>query len=73
MTSRILTGATRDRNGVRLCPLGCGPGVAPGPGGARDHACKISTRKCGRPGETVFTPPLPGKCRMFYDEKGQPT
>jgi hypothetical protein len=72
VSPRILTCAMRDRNGVRLCHLGCGPD-APMVGGSRDHACKMATRKCGKPGETVFTPPLPGKCRMFYDEKGQPT
>lgn len=62
--TRILAGATRDRNGVRVCPRGCtgldrGPGL---PGG-----CMAAKRKSDGPGLTLFVPPLPGECAMFYN------
>ena len=70
MTATIhLTSATRDSTGARICPLGCGPRQA----ATGDTSCKMATSKAGKPGERVYTAPLPGKCRMFYDEKGEPT
>lgn len=75
MAAMTLAGALRDHRGARLCPLGCGPN-APIPAGAKwaDNTCQAAKRKSGdRPGETVVVPPLPGKCMMFYDEKGEPT
>jgi hypothetical protein len=62
--TRILTGALRNRNGVRVCPRGCtgvdrGPGVATG--------CLATKRKTVGPGVTEYTPPLPGMCSMFYN------
>ena len=59
MTRRILTGATRDGNGVRICPLKCDEST---------H-CKAAKSKSGGPGETLYTAPLPGACAMFYDLK----
>ncbi len=64
-----LTGALRDSTGARICPLGCGPQQA----ATGDTTCKMATAKSGKPGERVFTPPLPGRCRMFYNDKGEPT
>jgi hypothetical protein len=68
--TRILAGAMRDSRGVRVCPRGCtgvdrGPGIATG--------CMAAKRKVTKPGEVTFDPPAPGTCRMFYDEKGNPT
>ncbi len=68
-----LTGAMRDRNGARLCPLNCGPNAPIGPDGTRQHTCKMATSKSGKPGERVFILPMPGKCRMFYNERREPT
>lgn len=75
MAAVTLAGALRNANGVRLCPLGCGPN-APIPTGAKfaDNTCQATKRRSGgRPGETEFVLPLPGKCRMFYNERGEPT
>jgi hypothetical protein len=50
-------GAARDQRGRRVCPLLC----------TGETACKKAKRKSGRPGETLFTPPMPGECAMFYN------
>lgn len=71
--TRILAGGARDADGVRVCPLGCGPDAPRGADGLRDTTCKMATRKSAGRGETMFTPPMPGKCRMYYDERGEPT
>lgn len=71
--THVLAGALRDRGGVRLCPLKCGPNAPIGADGARQLTCKMATSKSGKPGERVFVAPLPGKCRMFYNERGEPT
>lgn len=68
--TRILAGALRDHNGVRLCPRGC-TGVDRGPN--LPGGCMAAKRKTVAPGVTEITPPLPGMCAMFYDEKKEPT
>lgn len=55
--TRILAGGTRDRNGVRVCPLGCN-------GETKRKAAKS---KSDGPGRTLWTAPLPGLCAMFYN------
>lgn len=57
MTRRILTGATRDSNGVRVCSLKCDGST---------H-CKAAKSKSDGPGWTIYVPALPGACAMFYD------
>ena len=59
MTRRILSGATRDSNGVRVCPLKCN---------GETH-CKAAKSKSGGAGVTMYEQPLPGMCAMFYDLK----
>ena len=44
-----------------------------GKDGTRQTTCVKATSKSGKPGERVYAPPLPGVCRMFYDEEGEPT
>jgi hypothetical protein len=70
MTRRILSGATRDSKGVRVCPRGCS-GVDRGPG--VQTGCLAAKRKTIAPGVTLYEPPAPGTCSMFYNEKKEPT